>query len=59
MEEHQEEIIWKDIPGYEGLYQVNQWGDIYPHPVKALVYQKPLYGRRAYLIKILKEKIKC
>lgn len=25
----QEQEIWKDIPGYEGLYQVNQWGDIY------------------------------
>ena len=24
-----EQEIWKDIPGYEGLYQVNQWGDIY------------------------------
>lgn len=24
-----EKEIWKDIPGYEGLYQVNQWGDIY------------------------------
>ena len=21
-----EKEIWKDIPGYEGLYQVNQWG---------------------------------
>ena len=21
--------IWRDIRGYEGLYQVNQWGDIY------------------------------
>lgn len=21
--------VWKDIPGYEGLYLVNQWGDIY------------------------------
>ena len=56
MEEHQEEIIWKDIPGYEGLYQVNQWGDIYPHPVKALGYQKPLYGRKAYLIKYQRRK---
>lgn len=25
----QEKEIWKDIPGYESLYQVNQWGDIY------------------------------
>lgn len=25
----QEKEIWKDIPGYEGLYQVNQWGEIY------------------------------
>lgn len=25
----QEKEIWKDIPGYEGLYQVNQWGDIF------------------------------
>lgn len=24
-----EKEIWKDIPGYEGLYRVNQWGDIY------------------------------
>lgn len=24
-----EKEIWKDIPGYKGLYQVNQWGDIY------------------------------
>lgn len=24
-----EKEIWKDIPEYEGLYQVNQWGDIY------------------------------
>lgn len=24
-----EKEVWKDIPGYEGLYQVNQWGDIY------------------------------
>ena len=23
------DIIWKDIPGYEGLYQVNQWGEVY------------------------------
>lgn len=22
-----EKEIWKDIPGYEGLYQVNQWGE--------------------------------
>lgn len=25
----QEKEIWRDIPGYEGLYQVNQWGDIF------------------------------
>lgn len=25
----EEKETWKDIPGYEGLYQVNQWGDIY------------------------------
>lgn len=25
----EEKEIWKDIHGYEGLYQVNQWGDIY------------------------------
>lgn len=24
-----EQIIWKDIPGYEGLYRVNQFGEIY------------------------------
>ena len=23
------DVIWKDIPGYEGLYRVNQYGDIY------------------------------
>lgn len=28
-QELQEQEVWKDIPGYEGLYQVNQWGDIY------------------------------
>lgn len=25
----QEQEVWKDIPGYEGLYKVNQRGDIY------------------------------
>lgn len=25
----QEQEVWKDIPGYEDLYKVNQWGDIY------------------------------
>lgn len=28
-EKTQEQEIWKDIPGFEELYQVNQWGDIY------------------------------
>lgn len=33
-----EKEIWKDIPGYEGLYQVNQWGDM-----QACVYNNLVY----------------
>ena len=25
----EEKEIWKDVVGFEGLYKVNQWGDIW------------------------------
>jgi len=28
MEEVREPEVWKDIPGYEGLYQVSSWGNV-------------------------------
>ena len=28
MIEIQQEEVWKDIEGYEGLYQINNYGDI-------------------------------
>ena len=33
-----ENEIWKDIEGYEGLYQVSNWGR-----VKSLKYEKKKY----------------
>ena len=44
--EHQE--IWKDIPGYEGLYQVSNLGE-----VKSLgreVLLKPIRNKKGYLL---------
>ena len=33
--------IWKDVQGYEGLYQVNQFGDVFSfHTNKKLIYEK-------------------
>ena len=49
MEKHQEEIIWKDIPGYEGLYLVNQWGEIYSlYTHKTLKYSLHKDGYKIY-----------
>ena len=55
-----EKEIWKDVVGYEGLYKVNQWGDIwseYTHKKLKWSYHKDGYkiynlrkDRKAYLM---------
>lgn len=54
-----EEEIWKDIPGFEGLYQVNQWGDIFSfYSHKKLKYSLSHDGYKQYnLLKNKKKKI--
>lgn len=43
------DIIWKDIPGYEGLYQVNQWGEVYSlYTGKILKYSLSADGYKQY-----------
>lgn len=43
------DVIWKDIPGYEGLYKVNQWGDIYSlYTNKVLKYSFSNDGYKQY-----------
>ena len=45
----QEQEIWKDIPGFEKLYQVNQWGDIYSlYTNKKLKYSISNNGYKQY-----------
>lgn len=44
--------IWKDIPGYEGLYQASSLGNI-----KSLKFQCNLTGKKYPREKILKQKI--
>lgn len=45
----QEQEIWKDIPGFEELYQVNQWGDIYSlYTNKKLKYSISNNGYKQY-----------
>lgn len=45
----QEQEIWKDIPGFENLYQVNQWGDIYSlYTNKKLKYSISNKGYKQY-----------
>lgn len=41
-----EQEIWKDVVGFEGLYKVNQWGDIwseYTHKKLKWSYHKDGY----------------
>lgn len=43
------DVIWKDIPGYEGLYRVNQWGEIYSlYTNKILKYSISRDGYKQY-----------
>lgn len=43
------DAIWKDIPGYEGLYRVNQWGEIYSlYTNKILKYSISQDGYKQY-----------
>lgn len=43
------DIVWKDIPGYEGLYQVNQWGEVYSlYTGKILKYSFSTDGYKQY-----------
>ena len=44
--------IWKDVKGFEGLYQVSNKGN-----VKSLWYWSNKYNQRYYREKILKQKI--
>ena len=47
-----EKEIWKDIPGYEGLYQVNQWGDIFSfYTNKKLKYRIEKGGYKHYILR--------
>lgn len=48
----QEKEIWKDIPGYEGLYQVNQWGDIFSfYTNKKIKYSLFKDGYKHYVLR--------
>lgn len=48
-EKMQEQEIWKNIPGFEELYQVNQWGDIYSlYTNKKLKYSISNKGYKQY-----------
>jgi len=44
--------IWKDIPGYEGLYQASNLGNI-----KSLIFQCNFNNKKYHREKILKQKI--
>lgn len=53
----QEKEIWKDIPGYEGLYQVNQWGDIFSfYTNKKIKYSLSKDGYKQYNLSKNKKK---
>lgn len=47
--------IWKDIPGYEGIYQASDTGKIRTKPGK--VTSNKRYGHRVWKTRILKQKI--
>ena len=47
--------IWKDIPGYEGIYQASQSGKIRTVPGKMTSNKR--YGHRVWKTRILKQKI--
>lgn len=54
-----EKEIWKDIPGYEGLYQVNQWGEIYSlYTYKKLKYRIEKGGYKHYVLRKNKKQYK-
>ena len=44
MQQNSQEEIWKDIPGYEGLYQASSLGRIYSIP-RIAPSNKPIVGR--------------
>lgn len=44
------EEIWKDVPEYEGLYQVNQFGDVFSfHTNKKLKWSLSSDGYKRYI----------
>ena len=47
------EKIWKDIPGYEGLYQVNNLGDIIS--LRKNCIMKPQKRKEYYRVRLLNE----
>lgn len=54
---NEEKEIWKDIPGYEGLYRVNQWGDIFSlYTNKKIKYSISKYGYKQYNLSKNKKK---
>lgn len=54
---NEEKEIWKDIPGYEGLYKVNQWGDIFSlYTNKKIKYSTSKDGYKQYNLSKNKKK---
>lgn len=55
--------VWKDIPGYEGLYQVSNFGNVKSEPRASTKggLLKPHIDRKGYIVFILCKdgKIKC
>lgn len=53
-----EEEIWKDIPGYEGLYQVSNFGRV--KSMGRVSFSGPHYStKRKYPSKVLKHRLIC
>ena len=47
-----QEEIWKDVPGYEGLYQVSNLGRVYSLPKKWIGGKGGMYSHNGKILKV-------
>ena len=43
-------MVWKDIPGYEGIYKINEYGDIYCFRINKNISQQIGRGGYRYVV---------
>lgn len=41
--------VWKDIPGYDGFYQISNHGQVYSHKSKRIIKGSTLYAGYQYV----------